>query len=58
MVHLYNEILLCFKKGGSLTLCDGTDGPGEYYAKQYNPVRERQIPYYLTNMWNLMNKIN
>ena len=34
------------------------DGPGEYYAKSNNPVRERQMPYDFTHMWNLMNKIN
>ena len=33
------------------------DGPGDYYAKQNKPVRERQIPYDLAYMWNLMNKI-
>ena len=34
------------------------DGPGDYYTKQNKPVRERQTPYDLTNMWNLMNKVN
>ena len=34
------------------------DGPGEHYAKRNEPVRKRQIPYDLTNMWNLMNKTN
>ena len=33
------------------------DGPGEHYAKRTKPIRERQIPYDLTYMWNLMNKI-
>ena len=31
------------------------DGGREYYAKQ---VRERQVPYNFTHMWNLRNKIN
>ena len=31
---------------------------GKYDAKHNKPVRERQIPYDLTHMWNLMNKIN
>ena len=34
------------------------NGPGEYYAKRNKPVRKRQIPYYFTYMWNLVNKIN
>ena len=34
------------------------DGPGEYYVKENKPVREIQIPYDFTYMWNLMNKIN
>ena len=34
------------------------DGPGDYYAKQNKPVRERQISRDLTNMLNLMNKID
>ena len=34
------------------------DGPGEHYAKWNKPVRERQIPYDFTHMWNQMNKLN
>ena len=33
------------------------DGPREHYAKLNKPVRERQIVYDFTYMWNLMNKI-
>ena len=29
-----------------------------YYAKQNKSVRERQIPYDFTHMWNLRNKTN
>ena len=29
-----------------------------HYAKGNKPVRERQIPYDFTHMWNLMNKLN
>ena len=28
----------------------------EYDAKQNQTLRERQIPYYFTSMWNLRNK--
>ena len=56
MVH--NGILHDSKKEGTLTLCNSMDRPGDYYAKRHKPVGERQIPYDLTNTWNLMNKIN
>ena len=32
-------------------------GHREHYAKWNKPVRERQIPYDFTYMWNLMNKL-
>ena len=31
-------------------------GAKQYYAKQNTLVRERQIPYDFTDMWNLRNK--
>ena len=34
------------------------DGARDYYAKQNKSVRERQIPYDFTHMWNLRNKTN
>ena len=34
------------------------DGTIEYYAKRSQSVRERQIPYDYTRMWNLRNKTN
>ena len=39
-------------------LFDSKDGPGEHYAKYNKTVRERQISYGFTYMWNLKNKIN
>ena len=32
------------------------EGPGDYNAKWKKPVREREIPYDLTYVCNLMNK--
>ena len=46
------------KKEGTPTLCDSMDGTGEHYAKWNKPGSERQIPYDLTCMWNLINKAN
>ena len=34
------------------------DGTGEHYGKWNKPGSERQIPYNLTYMWNLINKPN
>ena len=34
------------------------DGAREYYAKQNKSVKERQMPYDFTHMWNLRNKTN
>ena len=51
------EILLC-KKEWNLAICNGGDGTREYYAKQNNSVRERQIPCDLMHMQNLRNKTN
>ena len=58
VVHLRNGILLGYKNVGNLTFCDSVNGPGEYYVKWNKPVRERQVPYDFTCVWNLMNKIN
>ena len=41
------------QKKGNLFLCDCMDGPGEYCAKWNKPVRERQVPYDFTYVWNL-----
>ena len=56
IVYLHNRILLGHKKEGNLTLCNSLGGPGEYYAKWNKWVKERQVPYDFTYMWNLMNK--
>ena len=59
MGHLHNGILFSCKKKKeeNFTLCDGLDGPGEHYAKWNKPVRERQTPYDLTYLWNIMHKV-
>ena len=52
------ECYVATKKEETLTFCESMDGPGDYYAKRNKPIRESQIPYDFTYMWNLMNKIN
>ena len=59
MGHLQNgAILLHCTKEENYTLCNSIYGAGEHYAKWNKPVRERQIPYDFTYMWNLVNKLN
>ena len=58
MGHLHNGILLGHKNEENFSLCDSMDGLGEHYAKWNKAVRERQMPYDFTCMWNLMNKLN
>ena len=37
----------------NLAICNNTDESGQYYAKWNKSDRERQIPYNLTDTWNL-----
>ena len=52
------EFYLTIKKKENFTPCNSMDGPGEHYASWNKPVKERQIPYDFTRMWNLMNTLN
>ena len=52
------EFYAAERKKGAPTLCDSMDGTGKYYAKQYKPGSERQIPYDLSFNRNLINKTN
>ena len=36
-------------------ICTNMDGTGGYYAKQNKAVRERQLSYVFTHVWNLRN---
>ena len=46
--YIYIMVYYLVKKKGAPTLCDSTDGTGEYYAKWNKSGSERQIPYDLT----------
>ena len=54
-VHTYNGILPSIKKNEILPFIMKWMEL-EYYAKQSKSVREREIPYDFTNMWNLRKK--
>ena len=58
MGHLHNGILFGGKEEEKFTPCNSMDGPEEHYAKWNKSVRERQVPYDFTPMWNLMKKLN
>ena len=58
MVHIYYGVLLSHTKEQNLTICDSMDGPRGYYIQWNVSVRERQMPYDFTYMWNLKNKIH
>ena len=46
------------KEEESFPLCVSVDGPGQNYAQWNKPVRERQLWYDFTHMWNLKKKLN
>ena len=50
------EYYSAFKKEGNLTFFNRMDVPREHYAKGNKPVRERQVLYDFTYVWNLMKK--
>ena len=53
MWYVYNGILLSHKKERNKAICSNMDGPRDYHTKWSKSDRERQIPYDITNMWNL-----
>jgi len=57
VVYIDNRILFSHKKRMN-SICNNMDGSREYNAQQNKPVRERQILYDFTHMWNLRNKTN
>ena len=49
-------MLLSSQREGNLAICNDMDRTRGYYAKRNKSVRERQLSYGFTNMWNLRNK--
>ena len=58
MVHIYNGILLSYKKEQNNVIFSNMDATRDYHTKWSNSERERQIPYDITYMWNLKYDIN
>ena len=53
VVHIYNGILLRHQKEGNHPNRRNVDATRGYITKGSKSERERQIPYDITNMWNL-----
>ena len=53
VVHIYNGILLIYKKEQNNAICRYVDGPRDYHTKWSKSERERQIPYDISYTWNL-----
>ena len=55
VVYISNGILPGNEKKWNPAICSNVDGTGGYYAKWNKSVRESQISYIFTHMWNLRN---
>ena len=52
IIYIYYSVI----KKLNLAIYNDVDGTRAYYAKQNKSIRERQLSYDLTHMWNLRNK--
>ena len=53
--NAYNGILLHHEKGWIFAFYTDIDGTGGYYAEWNKSIRERQLSYGFTYMWNIRN---
>ena len=56
VVYIHNGISFSHKKQRNLAISNNVDGAKEYNAKQKKSVRDRQILYDFTHIWDLRNK--
>ena len=54
--HTHRGILLSHKEEWNLAICNDMDGTRGYYGKWNKSIRERQLSYDLTDMWNIETK--
>jgi len=54
MVHIPNGILLSHKKEQNNTICSNMDETRDSHTKWSKSGRERQTPYDITYIWNLI----
>ena len=53
VVHIYNEIVLSYKKEWNNAICSNMGGPRDYHTKWSKSNRERQISYDIAYKQNL-----
>ena len=54
MWHIYNGILPIHKKEWNHAICSNMEGTRDSHTKWSKPEREKQIPYDIPYMWNLI----
>ena len=54
VVHIYNGMPLSHKKEQNNVICSNMDATRDYHTKWNKSEKERQIPYDITYMWNLL----
>ena len=53
MVHIYNGILLGYKKEWNCAICRSVNGPRDCHTEWSKSEREKQISYNIAYMWTL-----
>ena len=54
VVYIHNGILLSHKKEQNNAICSNMDGTRDSHTKWSKSEREKQIPYDITYIWNLI----
>ena len=57
MAHIYNGILLSYKKEWNNAICSTMDGTTDCHTAWNKSDKERQISYGIAYMWNLKKKV-
>ena len=56
-IYIHDGILLSHKKQNN-AICSNMDGTRDSHTRRSMSERERQIPYYITYIWNLIHGTN
>ena len=56
MVHIYNRILLSYKRRWNTAICDNMDGSWESHAKKNKSNKKSQEPYDFTHICDIKQK--
>ena len=57
VVHIYNGLLLSYKKEQNNAICSNVDVPRDCHTEWGKSDRERQISYDIIYTWNLKKKM-